>query len=153
MKTGAFRMGCITGGAAMAVEQHNWEPFFVRKALTGEPLTIFGHKGYQVRDVIHARDLARLFLEFVKSPKRGEAYNIGGGPKNSVSLLEAVDLIEEITGRKLKYAFGPEREADHMWYVSDIGKAKHDFNWDITIDLKTTFTEIAETTKERLKAK
>jgi len=62
IKTGVFRMGCITGGYAMAVEQHNWEPYFVRKALTGETLTIYGYEGYQVRDIIHARDLARLFF-------------------------------------------------------------------------------------------
>ena len=67
MKTGIFRMGCITGGAAKAVEMHNWEPYFVKKALSGETLNIFGHDGYQVRDVIHARDLAMLFHEFIKS--------------------------------------------------------------------------------------
>lgn len=151
MNTGAFRMGCITGGAAMAVEQHNWEPFFVKKALTGEPLTIFGHAGYQVRDVIHARDLAHLFLKFTKAPRRGEVYNIGGGVKNSISLLEAIDLIEEITGNRIKYTLGNPREADHKWYISNIDKARNHFGWDITIDLMTTFTEIAEALKERLK--
>jgi CDP-paratose 2-epimerase len=96
IKTGVFRMGCITGGRAMAVEQHNWEPYFIKKALTGEVLTIYGYKGYQVRDVIHARDLARLFYEFVNNPRPGEVYNVGGGRGNSISLLEAIDLIEEI---------------------------------------------------------
>ncbi len=150
MKTASFRMGCITGGAAMAVEQHNWEPFFVRKALTGEPLTIFGHEGYQVRDVIHAGDLAALFYRFVQRPRRGEVYNIGGALGNSISLLEAIDLIEEITGRRIRYSLGPAREADHKWYISNISKAKAHFDWDITLDLKTTFTEIADALKERL---
>ena len=72
LKTGVFRMGCITGGAAKAVEMHNWEPYFVKMALTGEKLAIYGYEGYQVRDVIHAKDLAKLFFEFIKNPKRGE---------------------------------------------------------------------------------
>lgn len=143
MKTGVFRMGCITGGAAKAAELHNWEPYFVKKAVMGEELTVFGHGGYQVRDVIHARDLAKLFLEFVKAPRPGHAYNIGGARKNSISLLESFDLIEEVTGKKMKYKLGPEREADHIWWISDISKAKlHYPNWDIRIGLKETFTEI-----------
>jgi CDP-paratose 2-epimerase len=145
LKTGIFRMGCITGGAAKAVEMHNWEPYFVEKALTGEKLTIFGHKGYQVRDVIHAKDMAMLFFEFIKKPKPGEVYNIGGSRKNSISLLESFDIIEEITGKKINYVFGPEREGDHIWWISNINKAKTDFpNWDIKIGLKMTFEEIYE---------
>lgn len=151
LKTGIFRMGCITGGAAKAVEMHNWEPFFVKKALTGEELTIFGHGGYQVRDVIHAADLAKLFLEFVKAPRPGEVYNIGGSRKNSISLLESIDLIEEVTGKTLRYKLGPEREADHIWWISDIGKARlHYPNWDIRIGLKEVFTDIHDALKGKV---
>lgn len=146
LKTGVFRMGCITGGAAKAVEMHNWEPYFIKKALTGEELTIFGYGGYQVRDVIHAEDLAKLFLEFVKNPRPGEVYNIGGGRKNSISILEAVDLIEKITGKTINYKLGAEREADHIWWVSNINKAKNHFPlWDIRIGLKEVFEEIYKT--------
>ncbi len=145
LKTGIFRMGCITGGAAKAVEMHNWEPFFVKKALTGEELTIFGHGGYQVRDVIHAADLAKLLFEFVKAPRPGESYNIGGARKNSISLLESIQLIEEVTGKKMKYKFGPEREADHIWWISNINKARlHYPQWDIRIGLKQVFKDIYE---------
>ena len=145
LKTGVFRMGCITGGAAKAVEMHNWEPFFIKKALTGDVLTVFGHGGYQVRDVIHARDLAKLFSEFVKKPRPGEAYNIGGGRGNSISLLESFDLIEKVTGKKMNYKLGPEREADHIWWISDISKAKTHFpGWDIRICLEDIFREIYE---------
>jgi CDP-paratose 2-epimerase len=151
LKTGIFRMGCITGGAAKAVEMHNWEPFFVKKALTGEELTIFGHDGYQVRDVIHAADLAKLFLEFVKAPRHGEVYNIGGARKNSISLLESIDLIEEVTGKKMRYKHGPEREADHIWWISDISKARlHYPNWNIRIGLKEVFTDIHEALKGKV---
>jgi CDP-paratose 2-epimerase len=145
LKTACFRMGCITGGAAKAVEMHNWEPFFVKKALTGEELTIFGHEGYQVRDVIHAADLAKLFLEFIKAPRPGEVYNIGGARRNSISLLEAIDLIEKVTGKKMNYKLGPEREADHIWWISDIGKARlHYPKWDLEIGLEETFRDIYE---------
>ncbi|NVM03619.1 MAG: NAD-dependent epimerase/dehydratase family protein [Candidatus Helarchaeota archaeon] len=152
LKTGCFRMGCITGGAARAVEIHNWEPFFVKKALKEEVLTIFGYEGYQVRDVIHARDLALLFDEFIKNPKSGEVYNIGGGRKNSISMLESFDLIEKITGKKMIYEFGPQREADHIWWISNINKAKtHYPKWDIRINLEEIFTEIYEKLSEELK--
>jgi CDP-paratose 2-epimerase len=146
LKTGVFRMGCITGGAAKAVEMHNWEPFFMKKALTGETLTVFGYDGFQVRDVIHAKDLAKLYYEFIKNPRPGEVYNIGGGRKNSISILESFDLIEKITGKKMNYELGPQREADHIWWISNINKARNHFpNWDIKINLKDVFTEIYET--------
>jgi CDP-paratose 2-epimerase len=145
LKTGVFRMGCITGGVAKAVEIHNWEPYFVKKALTGEKLTIYGYEGYQVRDIIHAKDLARLFYEFVNNPRAGEVYNVGGGRRNSISLLEAIDLIEEITGERLEYDFGSTREGDHIWWITNISKARSHYpSWDITMDLKTIFKEIYE---------
>lgn len=143
LKTGVFRMGCITGGAAKAVEMHNWEPYFINKALTGDILTIYGYGGYQVRDIIHAADLAELFYEFIKSPRQGEVYNVGGSRKNSISLLESLDLIESITGNKIKYVHGPSREADHIWWISNISKAiLHYPNWKIKRGLKETFSEI-----------
>ncbi len=145
LKTGIFRMGCITGGAAKAVEMHNWEPYFIKKAMTGETLNIYGYGGYQVRDVIHARDLADLFHRFVKKPKAGGVYNIGGSRKNSISLLEAIELIEKITGKEMKWRLASEREADHKWWISDIRKAKSQFpGWDIRTGLDAIFEEIYE---------
>lgn len=146
LKAASFRMGCITGGAAKAVEMHNWEPYFIKKALTGEKLTVYGYKGYQVRDVIHAADLAKLFLEYIKKPRPGEVYNIGGGRGNSISMLESFDLIEEITGKKMKYEYGEQRKADHQWWISNINKARtHYPNWDIKIGLKEVFKDIYKT--------
>ena len=145
LKTGIFRMGCITGGAAKAVEMHNWEPYFIKTALTGGKLAIYGYEGYQVRDVIHARDLAKLFYEFIKNPKKGVVYNVGGGRKNSISLLESFDLIEKVTGKKINYEHGPEREADHIWWISNMGKVKrHYAEWAVRINLKEIFQEIYE---------
>lgn len=144
IKTGVFRMGCITGGAAQAVEMHNWEPHFVRKNLSGEMLNIYGYKGKQVRDVIHASDLANLFDKFIQFPRPGEVYNVGGGRKNSISLLESFELIESITGRKMKYQFMPEREGDHIVYITDLTKFRSHFDWDIKIGLREIFVEIYE---------
>jgi CDP-paratose 2-epimerase len=143
LKTGVFRMGCITGGAAKAVEAHNWEPYFVKKAMTGEKLTVYGYAGYQVRDVIHARDLAELFHHFVENPRSGEVYNVGGGRENSISLLESFDLIEDITGNKTNYELGATREADHIWWISNCAKVKSHFpGWKIRTDLRKIFSEI-----------
>lgn len=154
LKTGVFRMGCITGGAAMAVEQHNWEPFFVRKALKEETLSIYGYEGYQVRDIIHARDLALLFYEFVNNPQPGEVYNIGGGRKNSISLLEAINLIEEITGKQLNYKLDSVREGDHIWWITDLGKVKSHFSsWDVRIGISDIFKEIFEVQSMSLSCK
>jgi CDP-paratose 2-epimerase len=144
LKAAAFRMGCISGGAAKAVEMHNWEPFFVKKALTGEKLTVFGYKGFQVRDVIHARDLAKLFLEYINNPRGGEVYNIGGARKNSISMLESFDLIKKITGKEMNFDHGDQRKADHQWWISNINKARSHYNWDIKIGLNEIFKDIYE---------
>lgn len=147
LTTGVFRMGCITGGAARAVEMHNWEPFFVKKALTGEKLTVFGYEGYQVRDVIHARDLAKLFYEYLRDPRPGEVYNVGGGRENSISLLESFDLIERITGKSMNYEHGEQREADHQWWISDTTKARNHYDWEIEIGLEEIFRDIYDALK------
>lgn len=140
----SFRMGCITGGAAKAVEMHNWEPYLVKLALTNETLTIYGYEGYQVRDVIHARDLAKLFLEYIRNPRGGEVYNVGGGRENSISLLESIDLIEDITGKRLAYELGNQREADHQWWITDLSKVRSHYpDWEQKYSVRETFEEIA----------
>ncbi len=143
MKTGIFRMGCITGAFAKAAEMHNWEPYFLMKALSHEPLTIYGHEGYQVRDVIAASDLAQLFFEFVENPRPGEVYNVGGGRNNSISLLESFDLIEKVTGETMISQNGPAREGDHIWWITNNGKVMSHFpKWRITKGLSEIFTEL-----------
>lgn len=146
-----FRMGCITGGAARAVEMHNWEPYFVKLALTEDLLTIYGFEGYQVRDVIHARDLAHLYLNYIENPKGGEVYNVGGGRENSISLLESIDLIEEITGKRLEFKHGEQREADHQWWITDLSKVKRHYpEWNQRYSVRDTFENIAEKLKQEL---
>lgn len=145
MDTACFRMGCITGGAAKAVELHNWIPYFVKSALKNEELTIYGYEGYQVRDIIHARDLASLFLKFLNDPRRGEVYNVGGGRQNSISLRESFDLIEKVTGERISYHHGEQREADHQWWITDLSKVRtHYPDWVIQYNLEDIFREISQ---------
>jgi len=143
IKTGIFRLGCITGPMAKAVEMHNWEPYFVKANLDERQLNIYGFKGKQVRDVIDARDLVAAFVEFIKKPRPGEFYNMGGGRKNSVSLLESFKIIESITGKPMKYVIKEGREGDHQVYISDLSKFKSHYpTWDIRIDLNKVFTDL-----------
>jgi CDP-paratose 2-epimerase len=151
INAGCFRMGCITGGAAKAVELHNWEPYFIKQALTGDELTIFGYEGYQVRDVIHARDLADLFVRYLEAPERGEVYNVGGGRENSISLRESFDLIEKVTGNQLNYTHGEQRKADHQWWITDLSKVRSHYpNWELTRSLRDIFEEITEALVDEL---
>lgn len=151
LTTGIFRLGCITGGAAQAVELHNWEPYFVKIALAEEELDIFGYEGYQVRDVLHAKDLATLFRLFLESPNSGEVYNVGGGRENSISLRESFSLIEDVTGKQIDYSYAPAREADHQWWITDLSKVKNHYpEWEITYGLYDVFDEIAESLSEEL---
>lgn len=127
LKTGSFRMGCITGGLAQAVEVHNWLPHFMSMHLAGQELRIFGYRGKQVRDLIHAEDLVRGFHLFAENPKPGEVYNMGGQRPNSISLLEAIDRIEKLTGREVEYRLYPKRLGDHQVYVTKMKKFKDDY--------------------------
>jgi len=97
-----------------------------------------------VRDNIHSLDVARFIHAFVERPRSGEVYNIGGGRANSVSILEAFDLIASISGKKMNYEYVEQNRAgDHICYISDLAKMKaHYPGWDITKNLRTTFEEI-----------
>ncbi len=145
LKTGIFRMGCITGPFAKAVELQNWVPYFIKKNLNGETINVYGFKGKQVRDVLDTRDLVIAFDNFFKKPKRGEVYNMGGGRKNSISLLESFELIKRITGKPMKYFLKEKRVGDHQVYISDLGKfKKHYPNWGIKRDLFAIFNGLHE---------
>lgn len=146
MKTGVFRMGCITGSAAKAVEQHNWIPHFVKTITSGDTLKIFGYGGKQVRDIIHADDLARLFKIYIENPKCGEYYNIGGGKDNSISLLECIEYISNNTGHvDVDIEYHPEREGDHRIYYTDMGKIHRDYpEWRISRSVTSIVDEIVE---------
>lgn len=143
--TVCFRMGCITGPMAKAVEEHNWIPYFFRKNLDNATLSIYGYKGKQVRDIIHADDLVRAFDAWLDNPHEGEYYNMGGGRANSISLLEAIDRIEQMTGKKMDWELHPKRTGDHQVYISNLSKFKSHYpSWDIQIGLDEIFEQIYE---------
>ncbi|RJR13511.1 NAD-dependent epimerase/dehydratase family protein [Candidatus Parcubacteria bacterium] len=134
MKTGVFRGGCLTGPAHSAAELHGFLAYLVKCIVHEKPYTIFGYKGKQVRDNIHAHDLVEMFWRFHEKPRPGEVYNAGGGRDSNVSMLEAIEKIERITGKKAQVSYKDEnRVGDHIWYISDLSKFKEHYpGWQIT---------------------
>jgi CDP-paratose 2-epimerase len=134
MKVGVFRGGCLTGPSHSAVELHGFLSYLVKVTLSGGTYSVFGHKGKQVRDNIHSHDVVRAIEEFANNPRPGEVYNLGGGRKNSVSMLEAIARIEQLTGRTLDWRYVDEaRKGDHICYISNLAKFKRHYpNWEIT---------------------
>jgi len=134
MNTGVFRGGCLTGGFHQGTQQHGFLSYLVKCAVEGWDYTIFGFHGKQVRDNIHSYDVANTFYHFHKNPRQGEVYNIGGGRHSNCSVLEAIDLIKEVSGKALNYTISNEvRSGDHQWYITDMNKFKRDYpEWSYT---------------------
>lgn len=126
MNVGIFRPGCITGSAHAGAEQHGFLAYLAKCIKEGKTYTIYG-SGKQVRDQIHASDLAQAFSLFLEKPQRGGVYNIGGGDERSVSVLEAIALFEEKLGVKAQVQYGPERQGDRQWDVHDISKFRREY--------------------------
>jgi len=153
-KTGVFRGGCITGGDHSGAQLHGYLSYLMRCCLEGEKYTIFGYKGKQVRDNIHAHDLVNMFWHFIHDPRAGEVYNAGGGRFAHCSMLESIELCESLSGKKMKTEYSDEnRIGDHIWYVSDIGKFRRHYpDWDFEYDLNRILTEILEGWEARLRS-
>ena len=153
MPTCALRGGCLTGPNHSGVELHGFLSYLIKVNIIGGEYTVFGYKGKQVRDNIHSYDVARFIENFFAQPRCGEVYNIGGGRDNSVSILEAFDIVSNITGKPMHYKYSDKnREGDHICYISDLSKMKNHYpKWDITKPLFTVFEEIAESWEKRLR--
>lgn len=151
MPTCCLRGGCLTGPNHAGVELHGFLSYLIQSNLEEREYTIFGYKGKQVRDNIHAHDVASFIDKFISKPRIAEVYNIGGGRENSISILEAFQLIESISGKQMRYKYDEvHREGDHICYISDLSKIQNHFpDWGITRDLKTTFKEIYNSWNER----
>ena len=125
LHTVVFRGGCLTGPQHSGAKLHGFLAYLIKCVATGEPYTIFGYKGKQVRDNLHSQDLIQAFYEIYQKPRQGEVYNIGGGRQNSCSILEAINLCERISNKKLNYHYSPKaRAGDHVWYISSLKKFK-----------------------------
>jgi CDP-paratose 2-epimerase len=144
MNTCIFRGGCLTGPSHSGVELHGFLSYLVKVALSGGTYSVFGYKAKQVRDNIHSHDVVCAIEAFAANPRPGEVYNLGGGRGNSVSMLEAIAKIADMTGKKLKWKYVEEaRKGDHICYISDLRKFQtHYPEWSITKDLDIIFHEI-----------
>jgi CDP-paratose 2-epimerase len=151
MNVGIFRGGCLTGPSHSGVELHGFLSYLVKATLNGLPYSVFGYKGKQVRDNIHSCDVVSAMEEFAANPKPGEVYNMGGGRDNSISVLEAIERIEQLTGKKLSWQYvEAARKGDHICYISDLSKFKSHYpNWKITRGLNSILEEMVGSKKSR----
>ncbi len=151
MPTCCLRGGCLTGPNHAGVPLHGFLSYLVKCNCRDIEYCIFGYKGKQVRDNIHAFDVAAFISAFIESPRPGEVYNLGGGKANSCSILEAFNLIEAITGRPQRYRYADTpRIGDHICYYSDLRHAQTHFpHWSISRSLHAILQELAESWSER----
>jgi CDP-paratose 2-epimerase len=154
MKTGVFRGGCLTGPFHSAVRLHGFLAYMVRVAQKGEPYTIIGYKGKQVRDQIHSEDVVRAFEAFFRNPRPGEVYNLGGGRANAASLLELLDRVGQACGRTVPTTYEPfPRVGDHICYISNLAKLRaHCPDWTLTRGLDDIIDDVVATARGTLRA-
>jgi CDP-paratose 2-epimerase len=154
IRTGTFRGGCLTGPSHSGAELHGFLAYLALCAVTGKPYTIYGYKGKQVRDNIHSADLVDAFWHFFRAPRPGAVYNMGGSRHANCSVLEAIALIEELSGKRVAHTLSDQaRAGDHIWYVSDVRRFQRDYpQWRYQHDLRSTLTEILESARERLRS-
>ena len=146
LMTGVFRGGCLTGSGHAGTQQHGFLSYLVKSILTGKKYTIFGYKGKQVRDNIHSHDLINAFHHFYQNPRSGEVYNMGGGRFANVSILEAIEKIEDLSGRKAVVEYSEQsRKGDHIWYISSVEKFKSHYpTWKYEYDIDATIEDIVK---------
>lgn len=151
MQTACFRGGCLTGPNHSGTQLHGFLAYLMKCAVTETPYTIFGYKKKQVRDNIHSIDLIRAFHEFFKNPSTGEIYNIGGGRDSNCSMLEAIAICQNITGKELHAKYVEEnRRGDHIWWISDLThfQVRHP-GWKPGYDVPGILQEIYELNVDR----
>lgn len=155
LRTGIFRGGCLTGPAHSGAELHGFLGYLMKCTLLGAPYTVYGYRGKQVRDNIHSHDLVTAFWEFVREPRPGEVYNIGGSRHINCSMLEAIQLASVLCGRELDYSISEEpRAGDHIWWISDVRKFRRHYpSWKYGYDLPAILTEIRDAIGERAASK
>ena len=144
MPTVCFRGGCLTGPNHAGARLHGFLSYLMRCTVTGEHYTVFGYDGKQVRDNIHSADLAKAFAAFHAAPRAAAVYNIGGGRDSNCSLLEAIELCEQISGRTLDWSLGEApRIGDHRWWISDLGPLRADYpDWRLEYGVEEILREI-----------
>lgn len=151
MKTGVFRGGCLTGPGHSGAQLHGFLSYFFKAVLSGGRYTIYGYKGKQVRDQIHSADVIAAFDQFYRNPRCGAVYNLGGGKSNSVSILECIERVEQLLGRKVEWDYVDNpRIGDHICYYTDLGRLHADYPaWRITRSLDDLFDEMTVAAHEQ----
>ncbi len=146
MPTACFRGGCLTGPAHAGTELHGFLSYLMKCVVSGRPYRVFGYNGKQVRDNIHSFDLVEAFAEFIAAPRAGEVYNIGGSRHCNCSMREAIQMCEEISGRRLTWNYVEDnRIGDHIWWISDVRKFQaHYPKWKFRYGLREILEEIHE---------
>jgi CDP-paratose 2-epimerase len=151
MKTAVFRGGCLTGPNHSGAQLHGFLSYLIKCAVTDTPYTVFGYKGKQVRDNIHSFDMINAFHHFYKTPRSGAVYNMGGSRHSCCSMLEAINILQELTGRPFKHAYTEDnRSGDHIWWISDVSKFKTDYpDWEYTYNVRQIISEIYDNMIQR----
>jgi CDP-paratose 2-epimerase len=151
LRSCCLRGGCLTGPNHSGVELHGFLSYLVKCNLEGKKYLVYGYKGKQVRDNIHALDVARFIDAFIARPRVAEVYNLGGGRGNSCSIFEAFERAEAVSGKKMLWEYvDKNREGDHICYISSLAKMRaHYPEWDLTKDLGAIFEEIHRAWIER----
>ncbi|MBR9706187.1 NAD-dependent epimerase/dehydratase family protein [Candidatus Pacearchaeota archaeon] len=151
MQTVCFRGGCLTGPGHSGTMLHGFLSYLMKCAVNGQNYMVYGYKGKQVRDNIHSFDLVNAFYHFYKNPRKGEVYNIGGSRHSNCSMLEAIQLVESITGNKMNWTYDKtNRSGDHMWWISDVRKfQKHYPGWKLTYNIEKIMKEIYDSLLQR----
>jgi CDP-paratose 2-epimerase len=151
MPTVCFRGGCLTGPNHAGAMLHGFLAYLMRCTATGEPYTVLGYSGKQVRDNIHSADLVAAFEAFHRTPRTAAVYNIGGGRESNCSMVEAIDLCEEIAGRQLRWRLDEtNRIGDHRWWISDLEPFRRDYpDWEIKHDVRAILRQIHDRNLER----
>ena len=152
MKTTVFRGGCLTGPAHSGAELHGFLAYLVKCQLAGRPYRVYGYKGKQVRDNIHSFDLVQAFWHVFQAPRVAEVYNIGGGQHSNCSLLEAVAMIKNKSGKSLSMTFLDQaRQGDHIWWISDVRKFQNHYpHWKYQYDIQKIIGDIVEQCQSQL---
>jgi CDP-paratose 2-epimerase len=145
MPTACFRGGCLTGPNHSGAELHGFLAYLARAVKEDRVYRIYGYKGKQVRDNIHAYDVCTAFLAFYERPRRAAVYNLGGGRGNSISIVEAIERFEDLLGKTLKVDYVERnRVGDHICYISNVGRLRADYpGWEVTRSLGDILEELA----------
>ncbi|MGD1904097.1 MAG: NAD-dependent epimerase/dehydratase family protein [Geitlerinemataceae cyanobacterium] len=144
MRTACFRGGCLTGPSHSGAELHGFLSYLMKCTVTGKPYKVFGYKGKQVRDNIHSYDLVNAFYHFYQDPRIAEVYNIGGGRESNCSMLEAISICENISGKKLDWEYKEDnRSGDHIWWIGSLARFQEHYpTWKLNYGIQDILGEI-----------